>query len=122
DMRLNQTAAIAGTLAYGHDLGSGKSPQVLEPDLDGAVRTGAADLELPTRGVDFGNVGEMITHEERVVGRDDRTEIFDRRFVVGRAIAQLDERLLAGQHVKDRLRARPLGQQRREMRLALGKG
>src|SRR4051812_44645654 len=54
----------------------------------------------------------MIPHEEGVVRRPHRAKIFDRRLVIGRPVAELDERLLAGKSVEDR----GVAQARRELR------
>src|SRR5262249_44820756 len=50
----------------------------------------------PGSDVDLRDLGEMVANEECVVRRDRSAEIFDRRLVVGRPIAKLDQRFLPG--------------------------
>src|SRR5262249_41315650 len=94
-----------------------------EGERELAVRAVAADRDLPARRVDrlvggVGNVGEVVAHEKCVVGRDRVAEIFDRRLVVGRPIAHLDQRLLAGQRLQGGLAAQAGGKCRRQVELA----
>src|SRR6202022_983993 len=103
DVRLEQTAPVARALADRNHFVGGQALQALEIDLHLTVRTVTADRELPGLGIDLRNVGEMIAHEERVVGRDRRAEIFDRRLVVRRPVGQFDQWLLARQRVEDGL-------------------
>src|SRR5262245_49038087 len=54
----------------------------------------------------------MVANEKCVVRGDRGAEIFDRRLVVGRTIAELDQRLLAGQRIEHGVAAYPLRQGR----------
>ena len=94
-VRLKQAAAIARALIDGNHLGGGHRLEIVERDLRCAIGAIAADGKLPGLGVDLGNDRQVIAHEERVVRRDRGAEIFERRFVVGRPVAELDERLLS---------------------------
>src|SRR6516165_3057072 len=58
------------------------------------------------------DVREMVANEKCVIRRDGGTEIFDRRFVVRRPIAELDQRLLARQRIEHGVVAGPLRQRR----------
>ncbi len=97
DMRLRQAAPVARTLVDRNQLGRRHRLQIGERDLGLTVGAVAADGNLVTFGLHLRNIGEVVAHEELVVGRDWRAEIFERRFVVRRPVGQLNERLLAGQ-------------------------
>src|SRR5215475_13351978 len=56
----------------------------------------------------------MVADEERVIGSDRVTEVFDRRLIVGWAITQLDERLLTRQRIEHGAGADTVGQPRRQ--------
>src|SRR5204863_5293377 len=46
----------------------------------------------------------MIADKESVVGRDSGAKVLDRRLVVRRSVAQLDQRLLAGKRIESGIR------------------
>src|SRR5262249_61319421 len=84
--------------------------EIVERELGLTVGALAADHDLPGSNIDLRNNGEMVANEKRVVRRDGGAEIFNRRLVVGRPIAELDQRLLAGQRIEHRVAAHPLRQ------------
>ena len=62
------------------------------------TNTVSANRQLPVRGLDiFRNAGQVIANKERVVGREFRAEMRQRRFVIRRTIGKLDQRFFAGQ-------------------------
>ncbi len=99
-MRLEQPAPVARALIDGDELVGRHLLEIVERDCGLAVGALAADVDLPGLRIDLGNIGEMIAHEERIVGGDGGAEIFNRRLVVRRPITELDQRLLAGQRVE----------------------
>ena len=103
-MRLRPSAAVAGALAHSNDLDLLKPClKFIEGQLKRCRRGLAADLQPPATGIDpVGDISEMIADEERVVGCDRGLEVRHRRLVIGRPVAQLDQRLLAGKRVEDR--------------------
>jgi hypothetical protein len=117
---LHQAAAVAGALTEGDHFHGREPVQIIQPELDLAIRTIPANGRLPGSGVDLWNIGEVVAREKGVVGSDVGAEIFNWRFVVWRPIGPFDERLLARQCVQDRFHARALGQHGRKVELELG--
>ena len=95
-MRVEKSAPVARALANGGDLDAGEFRlQLVQRQLVGLCRRLAADLQTPSLGIDLGNVGEMITNKEGIVGCVKRVEVADRRLVVWWSEAQLDQGHLA---------------------------
>jgi hypothetical protein len=103
-MRLRPSAAVAGALAHSGDLDLLEPClQLIKGQLQRRRRSLAADLQPPAIGIDLvGDIGEVIADEERVVGCDRGSEVRHRRLVIGRPVAQLDQRLFARKRVEDR--------------------
>ena len=113
-MRLEQAAPIAGALVDRDHLGGRHLFEIIEAESDLAVRGFATDGQPPFGGVDLGNVGQVVADEKRIVRRQRRAEILERRFIVRRPVRELDKRLLARQRVHDDL-ARALRQGHRQV-------
>ena len=109
DMGLEEPAPITGTLAYSDDLHCRHAFQITERELGLSICSFAPDGKLPCLGADFRDVRKVVADKERVVGGYCGAQIFDWRFVIRRPICQLDERLLAGQCIKNGFLARSLG-------------
>ena len=100
NMRLRQPTAVAGALADSHDLDLLETGfQISERE---AQRRRAADVQGPFGRIDLRDIGQVITHEESVIGRHDILEHVDRTFEIRRAITQLDQWALARQRLQDR--------------------
>jgi hypothetical protein len=115
-MRLEQAAPIAGALVDRGHLGSRHLLEVIEREAGFAVRAVAADREPPLRCVDLRDIGHVVADEKRIVRRERRAEIFERRFIIRRPVGQLYERLLARQRVHDDFAARSLRQRSGQIR------
>src|SRR5262249_61122592 len=89
--------------------------EILESELSRAIGALAANNNLPSFGIDLWNVREMVANEKRVIWRNGGAEIFERGLVIRRAIAVLDQGLLARQLIEDRIAARPLRQSSRQI-------
>src|SRR5262245_28985325 len=118
NVRLEQPAPVARAQVDSRQLDRRKGLEIVERELDLAVRALAADRELPGLGVDLRDAGEVIANEEGVVRRDGSAKIFQRRLVVGRPIAELDQWLLARQRIQYGVVAYPLRQGRRQVQAA----
>ena len=96
-MGIGEAAAVAGALAHRGDLDLLETRlELVQRERERRGRAFAADIELPGGGVDAGDGRKMVADEEGVVGRDRVGEIGLRRFVIGRARREPDERPLAG--------------------------
>src|SRR5262245_46174237 len=115
NVRLEQPAPVARAHVHRRQLDRRQGLEIVEGELGLAVRPLAADRELPGLGIDLRNTGEMVADEKRVVRRNRGAEIFQRRLVVGRPIAELDQRLLARQRIEHGAVAQALRQARRQL-------
>ena len=108
-VRIGEAAPIAGALADGGDLDLLEARlQLVQRQRERSGRSFAADIELPGGRVDPRDLGEVIADEEGVVRRDRVGEIGRRRFVIGRARGEPDQRALPGERLhRRRCRRRP---------------
>src|SRR5262245_2898409 len=107
---LEQAAPVTGTLIDGDDFDGRHLLEVIKGDLGLSSCTISADRQLPRRSVDLRNVGEVVANKERLVRRNRRAEILYARLVVGRAIAELHQRLFTGARIDYRCGACAFGQ------------
>src|SRR5262249_24457982 len=115
NMRLEYSAPVAGAEVDRHHFGGRQAFEILESELSRAIGALAANNNLPSFGIDLWNVREMVANEKHVIWRNGGAEIFERGLVIRRAIAVLDQGLLARQLIEDRIAACPLRQSSRQI-------
>jgi hypothetical protein len=103
-------AAVAGTLIDGNHFISRHALQFVEIERELAIGS-----VPPGCGIDTGDVGQVVAHEERIVWRDRCAKVFQRCLILRRTIGQLYERFLARKRIQDSLRSRSFRQCRREI-------
>jgi hypothetical protein len=110
NMRLEKAAAVPRALTDSDNLLRRQFFEDLEIDLRLTLGALPAKGEFPVSRFDFRDLGKMIAHKKGIVRRERRLQKGDWRFVIGRTMGEPDERFLAGERIKNRLRARAFGQ------------
>src|SRR5438445_39571 len=90
NVRLEQSAPIARAQIDRDQFGGREAFEIVEGKGGLAVSTFAPDGDFPGSHIHLRNKGVVIADEKRVSRGDGGAKIFDRGFVVGRPIAELE--------------------------------